>query len=138
MMRFSRNIILFVSLFLIAQTVRSEQVEIIILDTQEYSQAFVFSPTDTVRLGQYNIILSDPDTPLKKKRNKLIAIAADLLTGPLGGHRIYLGTEPYVPVVYALTLGGGLGVLPVADLVVIIFTKDLNKYCDNSQIIMWL
>lgn len=138
MMRFSRNIILIVSLFLIAQTVRSEQVEIIILDTQEYSQEFVFSPTDTVRLGQYNIILSDPDTPLKKKRNKLIAIAADLLTGPLGGHRIYLGTEPYVPVVYALTLGGGLGVLPVADLFVIIFTKDLNKYCDNSQIIMWL
>ncbi|MGM0650822.1 MAG: hypothetical protein ACQES1_10000, partial [Bacteroidota bacterium] len=58
--------------------------------------------------------------------------------GPLGGHRIYLGTEPWVPVVYAVTLGGGIGLLPAIDLFVIIFTKDLNKYIDNPQIFMWL
>ncbi|MDA3910762.1 MAG: hypothetical protein PF448_05340 [Bacteroidales bacterium] len=93
---------------------------------------------DTIRFGHYNLILQGQDTVSRKKRSKLIAIAADLLTGPLGGHRIYLGTEPYVPVVYALTLGGGMGFLPVVDLFVIIFTRNLGKYCDNSQVIMWL
>lgn len=93
---------------------------------------------DTIRFGHYNIILSNQDTIKGKKRNKLIAIAADLLTGPLGGHRIYLGTEPYVPIIYALTLGGGMGFLPVTDLFVIIFTRKLEIYCDNPQIIMWL
>jgi hypothetical protein len=96
------------------------------------------SEVDTVRFGHYNIILKGHDEVKRKHRSKLIAVAADLLTGPLGGHRIYLGTEPYVPVIYALTLGGGMGFLPVADLFVIIFTRDFEKYCDNSQVIMWL
>ncbi|MEA1873612.1 MAG: hypothetical protein U9N51_04160 [Bacteroidota bacterium] len=93
---------------------------------------------DTIRFGHYNIIVKHQDTIKQRKASKLIAIAADLLTGPLGGHRIYLGTKPYVPVVYAMTLGGGMGFLPVADLFVIIFTRNLGKYCDNPQIIMWL
>ncbi|MFO7878427.1 MAG: NINE protein [Bacteroidota bacterium] len=94
---------------------------------------------DTIRLGNYRMMISySDDNQQMKKRSKLIAIAADILTGPLGGHRIYLGTEPWVPVVYALTLGGGMGFLPLADLFVIIFTPDLNRYTDNSQFIMWL
>jgi hypothetical protein len=93
---------------------------------------------DTIRFGHYNLILKSQDSIKQKKRSKLIAIAADLLTGPLGGHRIYMGTKPYVPVVYALTLGGGMGFLPVTDLFVIIFTRNFGKYCDNPQIIMWL
>lgn len=101
-------------------------------------QSNEFKEIDTIRFGHYNLILHGNDTIQIKKRSKLLAIAADLLTGPLGGHRIYLGTEPYVPVVYALTLGGGMGFLPVADLFVIIFTRKLEKYCDNPQIIMWL
>ncbi|MFP4662945.1 MAG: NINE protein [Bacteroidales bacterium] len=94
---------------------------------------------DTIRLGNYRMMISySDDNQQMKKRSKLIAIAADILTGPLGGHRIYLGTEPWVPVVYAFTLGGGMGFLPLADLFVIIFTPDLNRYTDNSQFIMWL
>jgi len=89
-------------------------------------------------LGHYQIILNNTNIFQHIKRKKIIAITADILTGPLGGHRIYLGTEAWVPFVYALTLGGGLGILPVVDLFVIIFTNDLNKYCNNSQIIMWL
>lgn len=98
------------------------------------------SCTDTIRFGQYRVLISLPegDIQQQKQRSKLLAIAADLLAGPLGGHRIYLGTEPWVPVVYAVTLGGGIGLLPAIDLFVIIFTKDLNKYTDNPQIIMWL
>ncbi len=95
--------------------------------------------TDTIRFGHYRVLIHHNDTTaVQKKRSKLIAIIADLLTGPLGGHRIYLGTEPWVPVVYAVTLGGGIGFLPAIDLFAIIFVSDLNKYTNNSQIFMWL
>ncbi len=72
-----------------------------------------------------------------KKRTKGKAILMAVLTGPLGGHRLYLGTKPYVPIVYALTLGGGLGLLPAVDIVVIILTNDLTQYYNNPQIMMW-
>ncbi len=70
---------------------------------------------------------------LKKTRAVLMAI----LTGPLGGHRLYLGTKSYVPIVYTLTLGGGMGLLPLIDVCVILFTDDLSKYQNCEQIIMW-
>lgn len=69
--------------------------------------------------------------------NRPTLIALTILTGLLGGHRLYLGTKPIVPVVYALTLGGGFGILPFVDLLVITFTKDLSKYENNPRIIMW-
>ncbi len=75
--------------------------------------------------------------PNNKGRTKGKAILMAILTGPIGGHRLYLGTKPYIPIVYALTLGGGLGFLPAIDIIVILFTKDLNKYYDNPQIMMW-
>ncbi len=72
---------------------------------------------------------------LKLKKSRAVLMA--LLTGLLGGHRLYLGTKPYVPVVYTLTLGGGMGLLPLIDIFVILLTDDLSKYQNNSQIIMW-
>jgi len=71
-------------------------------------------------------------------KERFITIALIVLTGPLGGHRIYLGTHPVVPVFYALTLGGGFVVLPLIDLISIIFTKDLSKFENNERVIMWL
>jgi hypothetical protein len=70
--------------------------------------------------------------------NKGTALLILLLTGPLGGHRIYLGTSIYVPIAYTLTIGGGFGILPLLDAFVIIFTDDLSKYVNNSQVIMWI
>ena len=72
-----------------------------------------------------------------KKRTKGKAILMAVLTGPLGGHRLYLGTKPYVPIIYALTLGGGFGLLPAIDIVVIILSKDLDQYYNNPKVIMW-
>ena len=71
---------------------------------------------------------------VKFKRGK--AILFTLFTGFLGGHRIYFGTHHRTPVIYSVTLGG-LGILPLVDLVHIIFTKDLSKFENKSQIIMW-
>ncbi len=71
-------------------------------------------------------------------KQKFATIVIILLTGPLGGHRLYLGTKPVVPVVYAVTLGGGIGILPIIDLFAIAFTKDISRYIDNERVIMWL
>ncbi|MBN2668049.1 MAG: hypothetical protein JXR60_02370 [Bacteroidales bacterium] len=70
-------------------------------------------------------------------RNKLGVVIMAILTGPLGGHRLYLGTSPYVPIVYTLTLGGGMGLLPVIDVFVVVFSKDFHKFENNPQVIMW-
>lgn len=72
-----------------------------------------------------------------KKKTKAKAILMAVLTGPLGGHRLYLGTKPYVPIIYAVTLGGGFGLLPLIDIAVILLSKDTEKYYENPQIIMW-
>ena len=77
------------------------------------------------------------DTIFFKKR-KFTAILLTILTGPLGGHRLYLGTKPIVPVVYAVTLGGGLLAIPIMDLFTIIFTRDLSKYEGNDKVLMWI
>ncbi len=61
-----------------------------------------------------------------------------LLTGPLGGHRIYLGSPVYIPLVYTATIGGGFGILPLLDAIAILFTNDLSKFINNDKIIMWI
>ncbi|MGY6563053.1 MAG: NINE protein [Luteibaculaceae bacterium] len=71
------------------------------------------------------------------KNKKWIAITAAVLLGPFGGHRLYLGTNEKVPVIYTLTLGGGLGLLPLIDIIHIIFTKDLSKFEQNERVFMW-
>jgi hypothetical protein len=85
-----------------------------------------------------SIIVSDLDSKspreVKFKRGK--AIVFTLLTGIFGGHRIYFGTHHRTPIIYSLTFGG-LGILPIIDLIHIIFTKDLVCYEHKSQIIMW-
>ncbi len=73
---------------------------------------------------------------LTRKHVRAKAIIFTILTGPLGGHRVYLGTRPGAPIIYAVTLGG-FGILPVIDLFHLIFTKDLSKFEKNQKIIMW-
>ena len=72
-----------------------------------------------------------------KRRTKGGAILMAVLTGPIGGHRLYLGCDSYIPIFYALTLGGGLGVLPAIDIIVIATSKNLSPYEDKKSIIMW-
>lgn len=75
---------------------------------------------------------------LKAEENpRVVAAAATLLLGPFGAHRIYLGTSAKVPVFYTVTLGGGLGMLPLIDLICILTVKDLSRYYDNGRIFMW-
>ncbi len=80
-----------------------------------------------------NVDLSKRNTA---KHSKLIAIGLNLSLGVFGVHRLYLGTSSKVPIIYTFTLGGG-GFLVLSDLGFIIFSKDLEQFANNKQIIMW-
>ncbi|MBS1646379.1 MAG: TM2 domain-containing protein [Bacteroidetes bacterium] len=82
-------------------------------------------------------------TLLKKKNEsgkKAIAavLAFPLPFGVIGLHRIYLGTKPYIPLVYIGTLGGAAGILPFIDFWVILCHKDLSVYQENPRVFMWI
>ena len=79
------------------------------------------------------LIQDDNYTP---KHRKLKAALLAVFLGPFGVHRIYLGTTPNVPVVYSLTLGG-LGILPIIDLISILTTNKLERFMDQDRVIMW-
>jgi len=79
----------------------------------------------------------------KKKQTKNKKIVAALLAFPfpfgmVGLHRIYLGTAPYVPIVYIGTLGGGFGILPFIDFCVLLLDKDVTRYNENKKVFMWV
>jgi hypothetical protein len=71
---------------------------------------------------------------------RLIAacLAFPLPVGFLGAHRIFLGTNPYIPVAYAGTLGGCLGAVPLVDFFVIVFTKNIEHFENNPHFFMWM
>lgn len=89
-------------------------------------------PQDSVVVDTLQTIQELP----KRKHVRAKAIVFTILTGPLGGHRVYLGTRPGAPIIYAVTLGG-FGILPVIDLVHLIFKKDISQFEQNQKIIMW-
>jgi len=122
---FSKKYLVFVSCFLICLTIKADNVPLKLTEHQE--QLIV----DTrLQLEE----LADDTNKVKFKRGK--AILFTVFTGLFGGHRIYLGTHQRTPILYSITLGG-LGILPLIDLVNIIFTKDLSKFEGIPQIIMW-
>jgi hypothetical protein len=71
---------------------------------------------------------------------KIIAatLAFPLPFGVIGLHRLYLGTKPYIPLVYIGTVGGAFGILPFIDFCVILLDKDINHYKANSHVFMWI
>ncbi len=72
------------------------------------------------------------------KKKWVAALLAFPLFGITGAHRVYLGTEPYIPLVYLATLGG-FGILPLVDFIVILCTpkEKLDQYYDNGGVFMW-
>src|SRR5579885_3541821 len=72
---------------------------------------------------------ADTVTHHKRKRKLWAALLAlPLPFGVLGLHRVYLGSAGAVPFLYIASLGGGLGILPFVDFMLIILCKDVNAY----------
>lgn len=77
-----------------------------------------------------------PQQATRQEPQRLVAAGLALTLGTFGAHRLYLGTDAKVPVIYGLTFGG-FGVLALIDLGQILFTKDLGTYRNNDQVFMW-
>lgn len=102
-------------------------------DSSETSPNFAF-----IRLGKK--VFKNPLYRIFKvqKKDKTTAVVLTIFTGVFGMHRLYLGTKPVVPVVYTFTLGGGVGILPFIDLVVLLFSSDITRFENNNKIFMWV
>lgn len=76
----------------------------------------------------------------KKKNKKLIAaiLAFPFPFGIVGLHRIYLGSSPFVPIVYIGSLGGVFGILPLIDFIAILTQPNIEEYLDNDKVFMWI
>ena len=72
------------------------------------------------------------------KKYVAAALAFPFPFGIVGLHRIYLGCQPYVPVAYIGTVGGGFGVLPFIDFCAILSHKDIDTYVNNKKVFMWI
>lgn len=79
-----------------------------------------------------------PEDPSFKYREskRFVAAILCLTLGPFGMHRLYLGTRPQVAAAYSITLGG-IGIVPVVDLLLITFSKDISRFKNNDRVIMW-
>lgn len=113
------------------------------LQAEVTTSAFLLSANESDNLfivNSYSELDSIPKDQLTQKQilgKKLTAIGLAIALGPLGMHRIYLGTDFRVPIFYSVTLGA-FGVLPLLDIVAILTTKDLKHLENNPKMIMWL
>jgi len=72
------------------------------------------------------------------KKHRLVAALLAFPLGVFGLHRMYLGTDGRIPFIYIVTIGGGFGVLPFIDFVLILLSKDIHKtYTHNHHLFMW-
>jgi TM2 domain-containing membrane protein YozV len=92
-------------------------------------------PARTVLAEVRELPLPVRDT-VHKEPQRLVAAGLALTLGTFGAHRLYLGTDAKVPIIYGLTFGG-FGVLALIDLGQILFTKDLGSFRNNKQVYMW-
>jgi len=125
-----RGTFIFLILVLLSLNLRADNN----LKLSEYQLTVLVELDKSIEEGTLIIDVTSESRPVKFKRGK--AILFTVFTGLFGGHRVYFGTHHRTPIIYSVTLGG-LGILPFVDLVNIIFTKDLSKFDNKTQIIMW-
>lgn len=100
-------------------------------------------PGDTLAADSLVVIATDTSAHVQgsAENKRLIAalLAFPVPFGITGLHRVYLGTSPWIPIVYFVTLGG-CGMLPLLDFIFILTASDeeLQTYANNSKVFMWV
>lgn len=101
----------------------------------------VITGDDSVRIDSADT-KPTPDSASRFHKEKLIAaiLAFPVPFGFTGLHRIYLGSDPWIPVVYLITGGGGLGLVPLIDFIFIVTAneEEFRKYENNPKFFMWI
>ena len=135
------KILLSILLLLLSLNSFSEKKEVWLIDNTGTVLEKQFIETSSLQQ------VDDAPNPLfklfRKKQKDHRRITAALLAFPfpfgiVGLHRIFLGTKPYVPVVYIASLGGIFGLLPLIDFFVICFDKNFEHYLNNEKVLMWV
>jgi len=78
------------------------------------------------------------DSTVSAGKDKLLALLLTAGLGMIGVHRLYLGTKPWVPFFYLLTVGGVFFILPIVDFFVIAFSKNLQPLRNQPGFLMWM
>lgn len=83
---------------------------------------------------------ADHKETFRKKKLITAILAFPVPFGFVGLHRIYLGTEPWVPLVYLCTGGGGIGLLPLIDFIFIVTADEdeFKQYENNPKVFMFV
>jgi len=82
----------------------------------------------------------DTNSQLKEK-DPVIAWLISFPTGMLGLHRAYLGTSTTTVILYIVTAGGILGIVPMIDWILLlrgIQDGDISRFVGNRRFVMWL
>lgn len=94
--------------------------------------AFNLGNTATAPLGAAYVALGN---------NDVVSLLLTFFLGWTGIHRMYMGSTPWMWILYLLT-GGGFGVVVLLDfvfeLIGFVDGSGLGKYYDNPNILMWL
>lgn len=118
--------------------------EAYLVDDQQVEQLFTQSTDVSLAAVDGSLALGQQATAglsdAKKVQAKEFAPALilNIFLGPLGIHRLYLGTKTLTWVGYILTCGGIFGIVPFIDFIILIINNDnLAPYIDNPQFFMW-
>jgi TM2 domain-containing membrane protein YozV len=102
------------------------------------------TPHDTLPDSLRTVTVTEPGTVTPDENFKKKKLIASILAFPIpfgfsGLHRIYLGSEPWVPVAYLLTGGGGFGLLPLLDFIFIVSAdeEEFRRYENNPNLFMF-
>jgi TM2 domain-containing membrane protein YozV len=94
--------------------------------------AFNLGDTATAPLGAAYVAMGN---------NDMVSLLLTFFLGWTGIHRMYMGSTPWMWILYLLT-GGGFGVVVLLDfvfeLIGFVDGSGLGKYYDNPNILMWL
>ena len=98
------------------------------------------SATEVSIVSAFNLNALQGTGQVLDEKDPAMAFVLATVLGYLGIHRLYLGTEPVVVILYIVTLGG-CGIVTMVDwimlLMVLLDEKDLGSYIDNPNFIMW-
>lgn len=136
MLNYKKIKLFFLFVFLFGAAAMANDVEInrptlIVVDS-----SFQFSDLNETTIDS----LIQHETKKQKIKKKVLAgvFSFPFPFGFMGAHRVILGTKPWIPVVYVVTLGGCFGLLPLIDFCVLTFSKDIEQYENNPHIFMWI
>ena len=90
-----------------------------------------------------DLIASAPVSLPSSTVSSVSPVASFILCTFLGGfgiHRHYMGTRPFMWVLYTFTFGGIFGVVPFVDwvfLLIGVVEDNISQYCGNTKFFMW-